>query len=141
MNNLVIEKTSNTPAVQANGDTGILAMQGDSYPENSFEFFQPIIDWVEKYLDCTNELDNNNNNNNNNNTPPKSLQLNLELIYLNTSSVRALMDILDLLETARANNQTKVGVRWTYDSANERVGDLAREFSEDWEFPFEVLPK
>ena len=126
MNNLVIVKTGNSPAVQADWATGLLAMQGDSYPENSFEFFQPLIDWVEAYLSRS---------------PAQPLQLELELAYLNTSSIRALMDILDLLETAWTRDQTQVGVRWSYDSANERVGDLAREFAEDWNFPFEVVPK
>lgn len=101
-------------------------MQGDSYPENSFEFFQPLIDWVEAYLG---------------NSPAQPLQLALELAYLNTSSIRAMMDIFDLLETAWMQNQTKVSVRWSYDRANERVGDLAREFAEDWTFPFAVVPK
>lgn len=126
MNNILIEKTGNSPAIQADWAAGLLAMQGDSYPENSFEFFQPLIDWVEAYL---------------HHLPTHSLQLELELVYLNTSSIRALMDILDLLETAWTRTQAKVGVRWRYDSGNERVGDLAREFSEDWSFPFEVIPK
>lgn len=125
MDKLLIEQTSSTPAVLADEATGRLEMHGDSYPENSFDFFQPILDWIEAYLG----------------EGKRPLQLELELVYLNTSSIRAMMDIFDLLDVAHRDRGVPVSVRWRYDAGNERVGDLAREFAEDWTFPFEVLPQ
>ena len=124
MDDLSIERTHSTPAVQTYGEAGRLEMRGDSYPENSFDFYEPIIDWVKAHLDAG-----------------QPLRLELELAYLNTSSIRAMMDIFDLLESAFQDSRAEVAVRWSYDGGNERVGDLAREFAEDWTFPFEVIAR
>ncbi|SFN05280.1 protein of unknown function [Formivibrio citricus] len=96
-------------------------MEGDSYPENSFEFFGPVIDWVERFLKDSS----------------MPLKLELKLVYMNTSSVKAMMDIFDLLEDAYTQGR-QVSVNWFYDPRNERVLDLADEFREDCSFPFEI---
>jgi hypothetical protein len=121
MNTLNIAASQTTPAIHANYELGLLSMQGDSYPENSFEFFGPVITWIENYL-ADNE---------------RPLQLELHLVYMNTSSVKAMMDIFDLLEDAHGKNR-QVSVNWFYDPRNERVVDLADEFREDCTFPFEI---
>ncbi|SOE47115.1 biofilm regulation phosphoprotein SiaC [Orrella dioscoreae] len=124
MNDLNISATQSTPSVSADFERGILHMRGDSYPENSFELFGPVIRWVEEYLGSTD----------------KPLRLELELLYLNTSSVKAMMDILDLVEEAyRAKRD--VSLRWVYDQQNERVAELAEEFKEDCSFPFEITSR
>ena len=50
MNNLEIHQTPSTPMVRADNEQGRVFMAGDSYPENPFEFFQPIIDWIDDFL-------------------------------------------------------------------------------------------
>lgn len=124
MNDLDIPRTNSTPAIVADPARGVLSMHGDSYPENSFALFQPVLDWVEDYLTKTDQ----------------PLRLELELLYLNTSSVRALMDILDRLEEAYQENR-RVSVIWLYDAANERVAELAEEFKEDCSYPFDIMAK
>ena len=121
MNDLNIEGSQSTPKVVSHFDEGRLVMQGDSYPENSFEFFGQVIAWIEHFLTES--------------TAP--LKLELRLVYMNTSSVKAMMDIFDLLEEAHGNGRG-VRVDWFYDPRNERVVDLADEFREDCSFPFEI---
>lgn len=120
--NLNIEATQSSPAVLADFDKGVLEMRGDSYPENSFEFFVPIISWVEEYLSAS----------------PAPLHLNLYLLYLNTSSVKAMMDIFDMLETAHTQGR-ETAVSWYYHRDNARIAELAEEFKEDCSFPFEII--
>lgn len=124
MKNLQIQRTNSSPSIDADWESGIIRMQGDSYPENSFELFQPLIDWVDTYL----------------REAKRPLLLDLELLYLNTSSIRAMMDIFDMLEEAHGQGQS-VAARWSYDAANERVGQLADEFKEDCSFPFTIHDK
>lgn len=124
MNDLNISATQSTPSVSADFERGVLHMRGDSYPENSFELFGPVIRWVEEYLGSTD----------------KPLRLELELLYLNTSSVKAMMDILDLVEEAYRDKRD-VSLRWVYDQQNERVAELAEEFKEDCSFPFEITSR
>ncbi len=122
MNDLNLLGTQSTPAISANAASGLLEMRGDSYPENSFELFGPVIDWVETYLSEKSE----------------PLRLELELLYLNTSSIKSVMDIFDLLEAAHLDGRD-VSVIWFYDMRNERVGELAEEFKEDCTFAFSVV--
>lgn len=121
MNQLNISATASTPGITADWAAGLLVMRGDSYPENSFEFFGPVIDWIESYLKES----------------AAPLRLELHLVYMNTSSVKAMMDIFDLLEEAH-NKGRQVGVDWVYDPRNERVLGLADEFREDCTFPFSI---
>ena len=117
--------TKSTPTVLATAvpdvSHGLLEMRGDSYPENSFEFFTPIFKWVEELLS----------------QPDASLRMELHLLYLNTSSVKAMMDVFDLLEDAHEEGKN-VSVAWYYDNDNERIAELAEEFKEDCSFPFAI---
>lgn len=124
MNNLSIESTQSTPAISANATTGVVLMRGDSYPENSFELFSPVMQWIESHL----------------REPANTLTLNLHLLYLNTSSVKAMMDIFDILEEAHRDGR-QVAVHWYYDEQNERIAELAEEFKEDCTFPFQIASR
>jgi hypothetical protein len=121
MDNLNIENTQSTPAITADWTAGTVEMRGDSYPENSFELFSPVIEWIETYLRETGG----------------KLTLKLHLLYLNTSSVKAMMDIFDILEESFREGR-EVEVNWYYDEQNERVAELAEEFKEDCSFPFRI---
>jgi hypothetical protein len=122
MSDITINPTQSTPGIVADAAAGVLEMRGDSYPENSFEFFEPIIAWVEQRLSVV----------------ENPLRLELHLLYLNTSSVKAMMDIFDMLEEAHGRGN-EVRVNWYYDSDNERIAELAEEFKEDCTFPFEIV--
>ena len=123
MSYIELPATASTPALLADSDAGTLEMRGDSYPENSFEFFAPIVEWVQNHFA----------------TPDASLKVALHLLYLNTSSVRAMMDIFEMLEDAH-NSSHGVAVQWFYDEDNDRIAELAEEFKEDCTFPFDILP-
>ncbi|AUL48545.1 hypothetical protein BBB39_18315 [Bordetella trematum] len=119
---LNIAGTQSTPSIRTDAAAGLLTMGGDSYPENSFELFGPVIEWVEQFLERCD-------------TP---LRVELDLLYLNTSSIKSMMDIFDVLEAAHQQGRD-VSVTWFYDTRNERVGELAEEFKEDCTFPFSVV--
>ena len=121
MNDLDFAPTQATPAIHAAAHSGVIEMRGDSYPENTFEFFTPLLSWIEERLQTD-----------------APVRLQLHLLYLNTSSVKVMMDIFDLLEEAHSENQT-VSTVWYYDEDNERIAELAEEFKEDCTFPFEIV--
>ncbi|WP_313474304.1 biofilm regulation phosphoprotein SiaC [Stutzerimonas kunmingensis] len=121
MNDFSIPGSQSTPAIQSDWDKGIVSMQGDSYPENSYELFHQVYEWIERFLG----------------EAAHPLSLELRLLYLNTSSIKAMMDIFDLLEAAYQEGR-QVAVNWYYDIRNERVVELAEEFKEDCSFPFSI---
>ncbi|HEY3284249.1 MAG TPA: biofilm regulation phosphoprotein SiaC [Armatimonadota bacterium] len=122
MTDLNYEATTSTPQVDGCWETGVLEMRGDSYPEHSYRFFVPVLDWVARRL-ADGEV---------------PLVVELHLLYMNTSSVKSMMDLFDMLEEAHAHGHP-VSVSWYYDPENERIAELATEFKEDYTFPFEVL--
>lgn len=122
MNDFSLPGSQSTPAIQSDWAAGSVSMQGDSYPENSYELFHQVFEWIERFLD----------------EAERPLSLELRLLYLNTSSIKAMMDIFDLLEAAHQQGKA-VAVNWYYDRQNERVVELAEEFKEDCSFPFSIL--
>jgi len=119
--NLSVPATQFSPGVEGDWQAGKLVMIGESYPENTYEFFAEIIEWTEKFLAQS----------------QRALELELQLSYLNTSSIRAMIDIFDLLQEASDDGQS-VNVSWLYDSRNPRASELGEEFKEDYSFPFEI---
>lgn len=122
MNDLKLAPTQSTPCIIATAATGVVELRGDSYPENTFEFFAPLTAWIEEFLA--------------NSEAP--IRLDLHLLYLNTSSVKVMMDIFDTLEDAHGEGR-QVNVTWYYDADNSRIAELAEEFKEDCTFPFDIV--
>ncbi|QEY31849.1 DUF1987 domain-containing protein [Synechococcus sp. RSCCF101] len=118
---LRVEPTSCTPLIHAVWQEGLLRIEGESYPENTFELFDDLIEWTELYLSSSSA----------------PLALVLSLTYLNTSSIRAMIDVFDALEDSFSTGRD-VSVRWYYDHRNPRAAELGEEFKEDYTFPFVI---
>jgi hypothetical protein len=119
--NLSVAATQSTPSVETDWDAGLLRMAGESYPENTYDIFADIIAWVEAYLGES----------------QSPLRVELHLNYLNTSSIRAMIDIFDRLQAAYEAGRELV-VTWLYDSRNPRSAELGEEFKEDYTFAFVI---
>ncbi len=119
--NLSLAPSASTPAVKADWEQGVLSMVGESYPENTYEIFDEIISWVESFLG---ECD-------------RPLHVELQLNYLNTSSIRAMIDIFDRLQAAHDAGRS-LSVNWLYDSRNPRSAEMGEEFKEDYTFDFAI---
>jgi hypothetical protein len=120
--NLSLPGSQSSPAIRADWNAGVVVMSGESYPENSFEIYDQLIQWIDSYLSKAD----------------RSLTLELHLNYLNTSSIRFMIDIFDMLEVAHGNDK-EVLVQWMFDDRNPRSAELGAEFKEDYTFPFLIL--
>ncbi|MBS1234075.1 MAG: hypothetical protein H6R34_639, partial [Bacteroidetes bacterium] len=65
-----IEGTPKTPSVKFDKESGVMEIKGRSIPENSIEFYKPLVDWLEDYAK----------------SPLKRTQVDVQLEYFNTSS-------------------------------------------------------
>lgn len=117
MNNLIIDATKSTPFVHFDAVTGVLQLKGKSYPENAAQFFEPILNWVNEFL---------------NECPDKAIALNLEMIYLNSSSSKAFLNLFDMLDRF-AKNGKKIVINWRYLEDNDTALECGEEFMEDLE--------
>ena len=83
MENLSLEGTPKTPTVNFNKETGILEIKGRSIPENSIEFYKPLLDWIGDY----------------GGSAKPETQINIKLEYFNTSSSKCILDVFKKLES------------------------------------------
>ncbi|MEA1918991.1 MAG: DUF1987 domain-containing protein [Campylobacterota bacterium] len=115
MENLTLEATKYTP--QINLDTnGTISLVGKSYPENTFEFYAPMMAWLENYFDGN---------------AAETTTINVEIIYFNSSSSKLFFDFFDLLEENSEENTIKIN--WIYDEENESAEEAGEDFIEDFE--------
>jgi hypothetical protein len=114
MQNIMIEETKYTPAISLDV-SGTISMKGKSYPENTFEFYTPIMKWVEEYLE----------------EDGKKLVVNMEIVYFNSSSSKLFFDFFDLLEENK--DKHTIEVNWIYDEANESAKEAGEDFIDDFE--------
>ena len=117
-----IKMTSCSPAIRFEPESATLFIAGESYPENSFEFYEPVMDWLQDNMDGL-----------------ASLNLDINVNYMNSSSTKCMLDLLDLMEEA-AQAGKPVSARWRYDPDNSRAMELAEEFLDEVSFPFTIEP-
>jgi hypothetical protein len=117
MENLQIEATKSSPEINFSSETNILAITGESYPENTTQFYQKVFAWLEEYMEeVTNE----------------KVIFNIELIYFNSSSSKVLMDLFDILDELHEEGKD-IEVNWIYDEDNDASLEYGEEFAEDIE--------
>jgi hypothetical protein len=115
MENLIIEETKYTPKIELNAN-GNIAIAGKSYPENTFEFYAPVMKWLENYFAQE---------------PTSKTVVNMEIVYFNSSSSKLFFDLFDLLDEAKAT--CNLEVNWIYDEDNESAKEAGEDFIEDFE--------
>ena len=112
-----IAATIRTPAVTFDFVQHHLKIKGESYPEDVTEFYGPVFTALDNYLSKLGK---------------GSCRFDFELIYLNSSSAKAVMMLMDKLEAA-AKKGASVDVYWYYDKEDDTMQELGEEFGEDLE--------
>lgn len=126
MEKIDIVSTKSTPEVRFDPENHVLSIKGESYPENAFKFYEPLLDWIDEYFSIVPEH--------------QHIQINFDLAYINTSSTKCFMMLLDKFEEAFQDGK-KLQLTWYYNSENENELECAEEFKEDMSFPFEIVVK
>ena len=128
MDDLKIESTKFTPEIKFDYTNRLLMIKGESYPENTSEFFNPVFKWVEDYLKKESDA---------------ATIVTIELYYFNSSSSKVLMNFFEVLEKAAEAGQ-KITVNWIYEEEDEDSLEFGEEFAEDLshiEFKLELKEK
>jgi hypothetical protein len=115
MDDLRLEATKSTPAIHFDAKDGVLAITGKSYPENAAKFYGPILEWIDRYLDSNED---------------GNVVVNLEIVYLNSSSSKAFLNLFDILDRF-AKKGRNVVINWRYHEENETALECGEEFIED----------
>ena len=119
MEDLKQEGSAKTPEVEFNA-SGELLLKGRSIPENSIEFYKPLIEWIDSYTE----------------SPNSSTVLNVQLEYFNTSSSKCILDVFKKLESVTGS---EVSVKWYYEEDDEDMLEAGEDYEAIIDLPFEMI--
>lgn len=105
-----IQGTPKTPSVEFNSEDATLEFSGVSIPEDTVEFYQPIILWIKQFLTTTNP----------------SLKIVFKLSYINTSSLQFVYEILSILD--KQEDSEGIIIDWYYLSEDDDMRELGEDF-------------
>jgi hypothetical protein len=117
-----IEGTPKTPSVKFDAEKGVIEIKGRSIPENSIEFYKPLVDWLEKYA----------------NEPMDSTKVIVQLEYFNTSSSKCILDVFKKLETIQKSNK-EVLINWYYEEDDEDMLEAGEDYESIIRVPFKMI--
>ena len=83
MENLSVEETERSPKVSFDYAKHELEFSGEAYPENNDEFYRPIFESLQNYLNEEND---------------SAINFKFKMVYFNSSSARMLMKIFELFQ-------------------------------------------
>ncbi len=121
MDPLIISVTDSTPAVYLDKSAGKFEISGRSLPEEALGFYQPVLEWINAYIDA----------------PNRNTNFVFKMDYINSASIRALNDILTVLEKLFLKGHD-VSIEWKYNYEDSELRDTGEEFSEIYKMPFKL---
>lgn len=103
MDPLIIDATEDTPSVVLSSSENKFLISERSLPENSIEFYLPILNWLEKYAEKPNSV----------------THFEFKLEYFNTSSAKQIAKVLLVLE--KISKTSDVLVKWYYNKDDKDI--------------------
>lgn len=122
MEPIIIEGTPKTPTVNFDAAHGIFEIKGRSIPENSVEFYKPLVDWLDTYKEG----------------PLPKTVVNVKLEYFNTSSSKCILDVFKKLEAIH-KSKNEVEVNWYYEEDDEDMLEAGEDYESIIRVPFKMI--
>jgi hypothetical protein len=119
MEDLILEGSAKTPTIDFKS-SGELLIKGRSIPENSIEFYKPLIDWITDYSD----------------NPKENTIVNIQLEYFNTSSSKCILDVFKKLESIDGSS---VSIKWYYEEDDEDMLEAGEDYEAIIDLTFEMI--
>ncbi|MCC6837498.1 MAG: DUF1987 domain-containing protein [Bacteroidia bacterium] len=115
-----IKATDDTPEVILDKTTNEFRLSGRSLPEDAFDFYSPIIKWLNDYS----------------NSPNENSVLTVSLDYFNSSSVKQILELISTFEAIIRSGKT-AKVIWCYAADDDLMEIKGLEFQSMTNIPFE----
>ena len=122
MEPLIIEGSAKTPTVKFDAKDGLIEIKGRSIPENSIEFYKPLVEWLEEYSA----------------SPLPLTQVNVQLEYFNTSSSKCILDVFKKLESIH-KGPNEVIINWHYEEDDEDMLEAGEDYESIIRVPFKMI--
>lgn len=122
MENISIEGTAKTPSIKFDREAGILHIKGRSIPENSIDFYKPLIEWIDEYAL----------------QPNGETVVHVQLEYFNTSSSKCILDVFKQLEKIKKAGK-EITVKWYYEADDEDMMEAGEDYDAIIDLDFEMV--
>lgn len=122
MDSINIEGTPKTPKVNFDSEKGTLLLKGRSIPENSIEFYRPLVDWLDLYSG----------------SPKGKTVCDIQLEYFNTSSSKCLLDLFKKLEQMNSSG-SEIVINWYYEEDDEDMLEAGEDYQSIINVPFKMI--
>ena len=119
MSDLHISATDRTPEIQLSAAQGIFSMRGESFPEDVAAFYGQVIMAIDAMAS----------------TIQGPLKVDVAMVYINSSSIKAMFRIFEGLENVRKNGHP-LTITWHFQDDD----DIMQELGEDFKDRFPDLP-
>jgi hypothetical protein len=122
MDDLILKRTYNSPAVAFIADRGDLSIEGRSIPEDPGEFFENLIEWVNDYFL----------------NPASKTSVSIKLEYINSGSSKYMLELLRIFKNNHESGKP-VQVKWFYEEGDESIQELGLHYEQTIQLPFEHI--
>lgn len=122
MEDLILEGSAKTPTVSFLAQNGSLELTGRSIPENSIDFYKPLIDWIALYGQ----------------NPQKETKVDIKLEYFNTSSSKCILDLFKKLEDINGE-KTQISINWFFEEDDEDMEEAGEDYQAIIGLPFSMI--
>ncbi|MFP3860984.1 MAG: DUF1987 domain-containing protein [Bacteroidales bacterium] len=117
-----VEGTNQTPEVILDQNKGLISLKGYSLPENTGEFYYPVLEWIKKYIDKAQTI----------------TTVNFDLEYFNSSSFKMLLELTKLISKLKKKGK-QLHVTWNYQEGDDDMFDSGRQLEEILDMEFEYI--
>jgi hypothetical protein len=122
MEPIIIEGTPKTPSIKFDAKDGVFEIKGRSIPENSVEFYKPLNEWLDTYMQG----------------PLDKTVVNIRLEYFNTSSSKCILDVFKRLEAIHRSKHD-VEINWFYEEDDEDMLEAGEDYDSIIKVPFKMI--
>jgi len=122
---LIHEGNIEVPNIVLNPQEKTYTISGDSLPEDIKVVYMPIVSWLKENCKAIEH----------------SIQLIVDLNYINSTSSKALMDVFVVLEEETINTQNPAEIFWKYDADDTDNEELGISYKEMLKIPFHLESK
>lgn len=116
------EATPKTPSIEFDSDQGLLEIKGRSNPENTMDFYRPLVAWLDEYVQ----------------SPAEKTIINVHLEHFNTSSSKSILEIFKAVDPLHKENKDIV-VNWFYEDDDEDILEAGENYEAITGLPFRMV--
>ena len=109
-------------------------LSGIARPENTYEFFEPILNWVEDYVKKTIEAHESGYLTN------ETFLIVFNFKYINSSSSKYIFQIITNFKKL-LKRRLNVNIYWYYDDPDDQILEDGEDFSEIIDIPFKFISR